>query len=338
MTFRSDASDELGTTLRRAGIPREFTVSKAGPQNHDTVGSVERGVRELKEGLAVLRLELGKAGVDVVNSLVGWEASSRYVITMHNLHSKLDGTGLSGREVLRNQVDQKNAVTAMFCSRVLAETPDSVNSIGRFVTAGYLYPVRNSFAHFVVASIEGELKFFQAKSLKLVFPIVYPLELVGRFLRAVDSAGPAPAILDQEPIEIVPEDFARLPDKVQPPRHWIDAHGRTEGCSSCATRQGRLAPAIRLSAARGKVSSCLLLSSRRLRMWSKLWSKQVKVETSPTHHLWVPNMLILPMWTWTYHLRRVLHQLRLHPFRSETLQNFNPKMLRWKLSSHRRSR
>ena len=237
--FRSDASDELGTTLRRAGIPREFTVSKAGPQNHDTVGSVERGVRELKEGLAVLRLELGKAGVDVVNSLVGWEASSRYVIAMHNLHSKLDGTGLSGREVLRNQVDQKNAVTAMFCSRVLAETPDSVNSIGRFVTAGYLYPVRNSFAHFVVALIEGELKFFQAKSLKLVFPIVYPLELVGRFLRAVDSAGPAPAILDQEPIEIVPEDFARLPDKVQPPRHWIDAHGRTEGCSSCATRQGR---------------------------------------------------------------------------------------------------
>ena len=31
--FRSDASDELGTTLRRAGIPREFTISKAGLQN-----------------------------------------------------------------------------------------------------------------------------------------------------------------------------------------------------------------------------------------------------------------------------------------------------------------
>ena len=114
--FRSDASDELGTTLRRAGIPREFTVNKAGHQNHDTVGSVERGVREVKEALAILRLELRKAGVDVVNSLVGWDASSRYVIAMHNLHSKLNGTGLSGREVLRNQVDQKNAVTAMFCS------------------------------------------------------------------------------------------------------------------------------------------------------------------------------------------------------------------------------
>ena len=63
-----------------------------------------------------------------------------------------------------------------------------------------------------MAMIEGELKFFQAKSLKLVFPLVYPLELVGRFIRAVDSAGPAPAVMDQEPVEIVPEDFARLPD------------------------------------------------------------------------------------------------------------------------------
>ena len=51
----------------------------------------------MKEALAVLRLELGKAGVDVVNSLVGWEASSRYAVAMHNLHSKVDGTGLSGR-------------------------------------------------------------------------------------------------------------------------------------------------------------------------------------------------------------------------------------------------
>ena len=47
---------------------------------------------------------------------------------------------------------------------------------------------------------------------------------------------PALAAMDQEPVEIVPEDFARLPDKVQPPKHWIDAHGRTESCSSCATR------------------------------------------------------------------------------------------------------
>ena len=117
----------------------------------------------------------------------------------------------------------------MFCSRVLAETPDSVTSIGRFVTAGYLYPVRNPYAHFVVALIEGELKYFQAKSLEFPFSLVYPLELVGKFICAVDSVGPAPAVQDQEPVEIVSEDFARLPDNMQPPRHWIDAHGQTDG-------------------------------------------------------------------------------------------------------------
>ena len=35
-----------------------------------------------------------------------------------------------------------NSVPAMSCSQVLAETPESVPSIGRFVTAAYLWPVK----------------------------------------------------------------------------------------------------------------------------------------------------------------------------------------------------
>ena len=232
--FRTDAQDEVGTVLRRSGLPREFTVNKAGPQNHDTVGSVERGVREVKEALAVLRLELAKAGLDLVDSLVAWEAASRYVTAMHNLHGKIQNTGKTGKELLRN-TSEGTRISAMFCSRVLAETPESVDSIGRFVTAAYLYPVRNSFAHFVCAKIADELKFFQAKSLKLVFPIEYPQDLIERFV-CHSGSGDHPSLVDQAPIEILPEEFARLPDQVQPPRHWVDAHGRTEGCSSCATR------------------------------------------------------------------------------------------------------
>ena len=235
--FRTDAQDEVGTVLRRSGLPREYTVNKAGPQNHDTVGSVERGVREVKEALAVLRLELAKAGLDLVDSLVAWEAASRYVTAMHNLHGKIQNTGKTGKELLRN-TSEGTRISAMFCSRVLAETPESVDSIGRFVTAAYLYPVRNSFAHFVCAKIADELKFFQAKSLKLVFPIEYPQDLIERFV-CHSGSGDHPSLVDQAPIEILPEEFARLPDQVQPPRHWVDAHGRTEGCSSCATRQGR---------------------------------------------------------------------------------------------------
>ena len=77
-------------------------MNKAGPQNHDTVGSVERGVREVKEALAVLRLELAKAGLDLVDSLVAWEAASSYVTAMHNLHGKIQNTGKIGKELLRN--------------------------------------------------------------------------------------------------------------------------------------------------------------------------------------------------------------------------------------------
>ena len=179
--FRTDAQDEVGTVLRRSGLPREYTVNKAGPQNHDTVGSVERGVREVKEALAVLRLELAKAGLDLVDSLVAWEAASRYVTAMHNLHGKIQNTGKTGKELLRN-TSEGTRISAMFCSRVLAETPESVDSIGRFVTAAYLYPVRNSFAHFVCAKTADEPKFFQAKSLKLVFPIEYPQDLIKRFV------------------------------------------------------------------------------------------------------------------------------------------------------------
>ena len=34
--------------LRLARLPTEFKLKKAGPQRHSTVGSVERGVRELR--------------------------------------------------------------------------------------------------------------------------------------------------------------------------------------------------------------------------------------------------------------------------------------------------
>ena len=73
--------------------------------------------------------------------------------------------------------------------------------LGRFVTAAYLYPVRNSFAHFVCAKIADELKFFQAKSLKLVFPIEHPQDLIERFV-CHSGSGDRPSLVDQAPIEI----------------------------------------------------------------------------------------------------------------------------------------
>ena len=58
--IRTDAATDVGELLRRSAINREFTVSRAGPQEHNVVGSAERGVREIKEAISVVRLELAK--------------------------------------------------------------------------------------------------------------------------------------------------------------------------------------------------------------------------------------------------------------------------------------
>jgi len=107
-------------------------------------------VREVKEALAVLRLELAKTVLDLVD-----------------LHGKIQNTGKTGKELLRN-TSEGTRISAMFCSRILAETLESVQywtvcHCCIFVSSQKLV------AHFVCAKIADELKFFQAKSLKLVF-------------------------------------------------------------------------------------------------------------------------------------------------------------------------
>ena len=142
--IRTDAATDAGELLRHSAINREFTVSRAGPKEHNVDGSAERGVREIKGAIAVVRLELAKHQLDIVDSMVGWDGICRYVVAMHNLHGKKFGK--TPRGMLRESpASSENPVSAMFCSQVLAETPESVPSIGRFVTAAYLWPVRNSF-------------------------------------------------------------------------------------------------------------------------------------------------------------------------------------------------
>ena len=234
--IRTDAATDVGELLRRSAINREFTLSRAGPQEHNVIGSAERGVREVKEAIAVVRLELAKHQLDIVDSLVGWDGICRYV-ALHNLHGKKFGK--TPRELLRDSpASKENPVSAMFCSQVLAETPESVKSIGRFVTAAYLWPVRNSFAHFVVAKIEGELKYFQAKSLKLVLPLHFPDELIQRFVVSTHD-GPQRKIEDYSPVEVVPSDFMKLPGRIPPPRSWVDSAGKTPGCKACDSGKGK---------------------------------------------------------------------------------------------------
>ena len=156
-------------------------------------------------------------------------------VAMHNLHGKKFGK--TPRELLRDSpASKENPVSAMFCSQVLAETPESVKSIGRFVTAAYLWPVRNSFAHFVVAKIEGELKYFQAKSLKLVLPLHFPDELIQRFVVSTQLLTDGSAAIDpavgQFWHELIGDSPPRLSTEIQRAAYailWMGLRGEREG-------------------------------------------------------------------------------------------------------------
>lgn len=59
----------------------------------------------------------------------------------------------------------------------------------------------------------------------------------GLRIRKLDSGGPE-RVVDQEAVDVVPSDFARIPGNVPPPRHWLDNRGNTRGCVACETRKG----------------------------------------------------------------------------------------------------
>ena len=101
---------------------------------------------EGSQGIAVVRLELAKHQLDIVDSLVGWDGICRYVVAMRNLHGKKFGK--TPRELLRDSpASKENPVSAMFCSQVLAETPESVKSIGRRTLQNPKKNVNNRLLH-----------------------------------------------------------------------------------------------------------------------------------------------------------------------------------------------
>ena len=77
LDVRSDAAHDVGTLIRTATLDWEFTIDRAAPQEHDAVGSVECGAREVKEAMSLITLELEKAGLSVRRAAVAFEAIAR---------------------------------------------------------------------------------------------------------------------------------------------------------------------------------------------------------------------------------------------------------------------
>ena len=68
----TDAETAVGN-LFKSGLEGgvRVLVRKAGPQNHETVGAVQRIVRRFKEG-ATIRVDLREEGVDICNTRDSW--------------------------------------------------------------------------------------------------------------------------------------------------------------------------------------------------------------------------------------------------------------------------
>ena len=91
-------------------------------------------MRRLKEGLAVIRVELN-AGADVMFTFEGLSDVLTYMRLTHNHFSKVQGSDVSPLEFTVNRALSK-PITAMFGQTVLAELPSSLRQLAPNETRG----------------------------------------------------------------------------------------------------------------------------------------------------------------------------------------------------------
>ena len=94
----TDKEDAVGVLITKAFVGREISIKRASPQNHEPVGSAEKAIRTLKEGLSAIRLTLRELGFDVAMTAKGLNTVLAYVAMCHNMHGCFKDSGKSPLE------------------------------------------------------------------------------------------------------------------------------------------------------------------------------------------------------------------------------------------------
>ena len=102
IVIRTDAEISVGELIGRSVGNYNFMVRRAGPQQHRSIGSAERGVREIKESLSVLRSDLNGQGLDIAFSESGLTDCLTYLCLCHNHFGKVHGTAPLRCQQVRN--------------------------------------------------------------------------------------------------------------------------------------------------------------------------------------------------------------------------------------------
>ena len=125
IVLHTDSEKAVAELVGRSTARFVFSIRRANPQQHRSVGLAERGVRRLKEGLPMIRAEMNQAGVDLDVSYAGLVDAVTYLALTHNHFSKVHSSEFSPLEYGTQRSLSKPQV-ALFGQSCLAELPSSV--------------------------------------------------------------------------------------------------------------------------------------------------------------------------------------------------------------------
>ena len=214
IVLHTDSERAVSELVTKVSDRFVFTVRRAAPQQHRSVGHAERAVRRLKESLAVVRSDLNRASVDIAFSNESLGEVLTYLGLAHNHYGKAPGCDLSPLEFVAGR-NLSKPVTALYGMNVLAEIPQSLRqgspNESRNVEAMFLHHGLGTGA-VVQAMIrhDGEMKLkkFVARNLKPIFPFSWDVAKSGGLLvNVVGVVGDEPAQLPDA--QMVADDVSR---------------------------------------------------------------------------------------------------------------------------------
>ena len=220
----TDSERAVGEIIGSSTGRYTFAIRRAAPQQHRSIGSAERAVRELKESFSVLRADLNAQGLDVTFSHENLVDVLTYLALCNNHFSTSRGSDRSPLEMVSGRKLSK-PVSTLFGAQVLAEIPDSIRQHSPLSTRN----VECTFIHMglergpVVQGLirvdgKAELMRFVARNIRAISPLRWDLNsgqgvltqfdtgTVGSRPQIVNDSGTAPADMSQLP----PEELRKL--------------------------------------------------------------------------------------------------------------------------------
>ena len=216
IVLHTDAEQAVRNLITGSSAQFSFQVKKARNQQHQSIGGAERGVRRLRETLAVLRADLNQNGWDIRFDPDCIGEALNYLALMQNHFGRTRETDMSPLEVLAGRRLSK-PTSALFGSTVLAELPTSLKQRApnetRSVEASYLHCGLDK-GPVVMGQVrmDGEIHLmqFNARNIRQITPISWNAQLCDSFL--------IPVALPVEQEEVPqPVDDGERDDQPEPP-------------------------------------------------------------------------------------------------------------------------